>query len=112
MCWHCLWELLTQLVVVNFHGGVDQGAKNGDDGDFPDGHFTHRLQVLIPLLNIHTVLLTGGRNQLEEGRKVIRSETHTTAHIHAYTVRCRGGVYINLQAEDGAYFPSLPTALL
>lgn len=60
-----MWELHTQLVVVNFHGGVGQGAKDGDDGNFPDGHFTHRLQVLIPLLNIHTVLLTGGRNQLE-----------------------------------------------
>lgn len=61
----CMWALLTQLVVVNFHGGVGQGAKDGDDGDLPDGHFTHRLQVLVPLLNIHTVLLTGGCNQLE-----------------------------------------------
>lgn len=64
---YCMGELLTQLVMVNFHGGVGQGAEDGDDGDFPDGHFTHRLQVLIPLLNIHFVLLTGGRDQLEGG---------------------------------------------
>lgn len=70
VCCHCVWELLTQLVMVNFHGGVAQRAKDSDDGDFPDGHFTHRLQVLIPLLNIHLVLLTGGRDQLEGGYSV------------------------------------------
>lgn len=71
MCRH--WEPLTQLVVVNFHGGVGQGAKDGDDGDFPDGHLTHRLQVLVPLLNIHTVLLTGRSDQLwREGGKEVR----------------------------------------
>lgn len=62
-------ELLTYLIVVDFHGGVGQRAKNSYDRDFPDGHLTHRLQVLIPLLNIHTDLLTGGCNQLEEGRE-------------------------------------------
>lgn len=51
--------LLTQLVMVYFYGGVGQGAKDGNDGDFPDGHFTNRLQVLVPLLNIHLVFLTG-----------------------------------------------------
>lgn len=66
-----MWELLTQLVMVNFHGGVGQGAEDGDDGDFSDGHFAHRLQVLIPLLNIHLVLLAGGRDQLEGGYSVM-----------------------------------------
>lgn len=65
------WRPLTQLVVVDFHGGVGQRAEDGDDGDFPDGHFTHRLQVLVPLLHIHPVLLAGGRDQLEGGREVV-----------------------------------------
>lgn len=37
----------------------------------------------------------------------ICNEIDTRAHTH-----CRGDVYINLQLEDGAYFPSLPTVLL
>jgi len=34
-------EVLTYLIVVNFHGGVGQGAKDANDRDFPDSHFTH-----------------------------------------------------------------------
>lgn len=86
-------ELLTQLIVVNLHGGVGQGAKDCDDGDFPDGHFTHRLQVLVPLLHIHMVLLAGRRDQLE-GREVKRLECHEA------------------EVEEGTYFPSLLTVLL
>lgn len=66
---HCVLKIPTQLVMVNFHGRVGEGAKDSDNGDFPDGHFTHRLQVLIPLLNIHLVLLTGGRDQLKRGER-------------------------------------------
>lgn len=66
---YCIFKIPTQLVMVNFYGRVGEGAKDSDNGDFPDSHFTHRLQVLIPLLNIHLVLLTGGCNQLEGGWK-------------------------------------------
>lgn len=59
----------TQLVMVDFHGGVGQRAKDGDDGDLPDGHLTHRLQVLVPLLDVHLVLLARSRNQLRGHRK-------------------------------------------
>lgn len=78
--WHA--PIPTQLVVVNLHGGVGQGAKDGDDGDFPDGHFTHGLQVLVPLLDVHGVLLAGGRNQLEEGERRWRCHVRCAEEDH------------------------------
>lgn len=69
-------EAHTQLVMVDFHGGVGEGTKDGDDGDFPDGHLTNRLQVLVPLLDIHLVLLARGRDQLQ-GQKRRRSKLST-----------------------------------
>lgn len=35
-----VFGVLTYLIMVNFHGGVGQGAKYGDNGDFPYGHLT------------------------------------------------------------------------
>lgn len=62
--------------MVDFHGGVGEGTKDGDDGHFPDGHLTNRLQVLVPLLDIHLVLLARGRDQLQ-GQKRRRSKLST-----------------------------------
>lgn len=77
----------TKLVVVDFHGGVGEGAKDGDDGDFPNGHLTNRLQVLVPLLDVHLVFFARRRDQLQGDRRrgvqVRRVCTHYT-----YTVRC------------------------
>lgn len=96
--WNCV--LVTQLVVVDLHGGVGQRAKDSDDGDFPDGHFTHRLQVLVPLLSIHTVLLTGGCNQLQ-GRREVRVSCiyNETTHTHRYTHTVHAHTYTQCAAE-------------
>lgn len=61
----CFRELFTKLVMINLHGAVPKCAKDGDDGHFPDCHFTHVLQVFIPLLNIHAVLLCWRGDQLK-----------------------------------------------
>lgn len=73
----------TQLVMVDFHGGVGEGAKYGDDGDFPDGHLTNRLQVLVPLLDVHLVLLAGRRDQLQRQKKRRSSAARVHGrHVH------------------------------
>lgn len=59
---------ITYLVMVDFHGGVGHGAKDGDNGEFPDGHLTHRLQILVSLLNVDAVVFRGGSDQLQGGR--------------------------------------------
>lgn len=68
-CWET--KALTYLIMVDLHGGVAHCAKDGDDREFSDGHLTHRLQILVSLLDIYVVLFRRGCDQLhEEGVEV------------------------------------------
>lgn len=74
--------------MIYLHCGVGDRAKDGDDGDFPDGHLTHRLQVFIFLLQVHSALLTGGCYDLEththrERKTGLDRVTHTCMHALA-----------------------------
>lgn len=92
--------------MVNFHGGVGQRAKDGNDGDFPDGHLTNRLQVLVPLLNVHLVFLARRRDQLQGQKEgpfkccLRAATTHTQKEAY-----CRIAVYMDAQAERGPFTP-------
>lgn len=56
------------MIVVNLHGAISERAKDCDDRNFPEGHITHMLQILIPLLFVHAVELCGSSDHLERKR--------------------------------------------
>lgn len=75
--------------MVDFHGGVGEGAKDGDDGDFPDGHLTNGLQVLVPLLDVHLVFLARRRDQLQgQGKRRSGAVRVCACTNYTHTVRC------------------------
>lgn len=70
---------LTQLVVVYLHAAVGERTEDGDDGDLANGHLTHMLKVLVPLLHVHAVRLRGGGDHLGQVRQ--GHEGHLKDHL-------------------------------